>query len=95
MIQDEIYVNYDPDYNPIEDMIEMLNTCRSEYYKLYKKGYKVSSIRLRQELEKIIQTAKDVKKDALEYRKEIEQRQINALEEARLEDEKYDKIIKE
>jgi len=94
MIQDEKYDNYNPEYNPIEDMIEILNSCRSQYYKLYKKGYKVASIRLRQDLQEIIQIAKNEKRNALLYRKEIEQRHIDAKEEARLENEKYDKIIK-
>lgn len=95
MIQDEIYEdNYDPDDNPIEEMIEALNSCRLQYYKLYKKGYKVASIRLRQDLEYIIQTAKQAKRDALSYRKEIEQRQLDAEKEAKLEDEKYNKQFK-
>lgn len=83
MIQDEKYDKYNPDNNPIEDMINILKDSRLEYYKLYKKGYKVASIRLRQNLQEIIELAKISKKDALLYRKEIEQRKINAIEEAK------------
>lgn len=78
---------YDDENNPIEDIIERLNYCRVDYYKLYKKNYKVASIRLRQELEIIIQTAKQIKRDALTYRKQIEEREKNAKKEA--EDERY------
>jgi lipid II:glycine glycyltransferase (peptidoglycan interpeptide bridge formation enzyme) len=66
---------YDDSDNPIEDIIERLNYCRSDYYKLYKKDFKVASIRLRQNLEYVIQTAKQLKRDALAYRKDIEKRQ--------------------
>jgi len=63
---------YNDEINPIEDIIELLNNCRLNYYKLYKKNYKVASIRLRQDLEIVIQTAKQLKRDALAYRKYIE-----------------------
>jgi hypothetical protein len=67
--------DYDDINNPIEDIIERLNYCRVDYYKLYKKDFKVASIRLRQNLEYVIQTARQLKKDALAYRKEIEERE--------------------
>jgi len=63
------------EYNPIEDIIEKLNYCRLDYYKLYNKDFKVASIRLRHNLEYVIQTAKQVKRDALKYRKGIEERE--------------------
>lgn len=63
------------EYNPIEDIIDKLNYCRLDYYKLYNKDFKVASIRLRHNLEYVIQTAKQVKRDALKYRKEIEERE--------------------
>ena len=66
---------YNDEDNPIEDIIDRLNYCRRDYYKLYKKDYKVASIRLRKDLEYVIQTAKQLKRDALSYRKEIEERQ--------------------
>lgn len=78
---------YDDEHNPIEDIIDRLNHCRIEYYKLYKKDYKVASIRLRQNLEYVIQTAKQLKRDALAYRKQIEERERIARKEA--EDEGY------
>lgn len=78
---------YDEYNNPIEDIIEKLNYCRVDYYKLYKKDFKVASIRLRQNLEYVIQTAKQLKRDALSYRKEIEERERIAKEEYRLENE--------
>lgn len=73
MINDELYDEYDDENNPIENIIDKLNYCRLEYYKLYKKGYKVASVRLRHELEYVIQTAKQLKRDALLKRKEIEE----------------------
>ena len=65
---------YDPENNPIEDIYDVLNYCRLDYYKLYEKDFKVASVRLRHNLEFIIQTAKQLKRDALKYRKEIERR---------------------
>jgi len=73
---------YDDENNPIEDIIDKLNYCRLDYYKLYKKDFKVASIRLRQNLEYVIQTAKQLKRDALIYRKDIERREENARKEA-------------
>ena len=73
---------YDDSNNPIEDIIERLNHCRVDYYKLYKKDYKVASIRLRQNLEIIIQTAKQLKRDALSHRKSIEAREEAAKKES-------------
>ena len=74
---------YDDEQNPIEDIIERLNYCRQNYYKLYKKDIKVASIRLRHDLEYVIQTAKQLKRDALTYRKDIEEREDRAKEEAK------------
>lgn len=69
------------EYNPIEDIIERLNYCRADYYKLFTKDFKVASVRLRHDLEYVIQTAKQVKRDALKYRKDIDQRKKNAKKE--------------
>jgi len=74
--------DYNEEENPIEDIIERLNYCRADYYKLYRKDFKVASIRLRQNLEYIIKTARQLKKDALAYRKDIEERERLAKEEA-------------
>jgi len=79
--------DYNDEDNPIEDIIERLNYCRSDYYKLYKKDFKVASIRLRQNLEIVIQTAKQLKRDALAYRKQIEEREDFAKKEA--EDDRF------
>jgi len=79
------------EHNPIDDIVEALNYCRLDYYKLYEKDVKVSSIRLRQNLEYVIQIAKQMKRDALSYRKEIEGRQQRAKEEAKLYYENLDK----
>ena len=81
---------FEEEYNPIEDIIERLNYCRSDYYKLYHKDFKVASIRLRHNLEFVIQTAKQVKRDALKYRKEIEERQRVAKQEWEEEQKKLD-----
>jgi hypothetical protein len=74
---------YDAENNPIEEIIDKLNFCRLDYYKLYKKDFKIASIRLRQNLEFVIQTSKQLKRDALKHRKEIEERQRLAIEEAK------------
>lgn len=60
--------------SPLEDIAEALNFCRLDYYKLYDKERKVASVRLRHNLEFIIQTAKQLRKDALIKRKEIERK---------------------
>ena len=74
---------YNIENNPLEHIIDRLNMCRIQYYKLYKKNYKVASIRLRQDLEFVIQTAKQIKRDALTYRKGIEAKEEAAKKEAR------------
>ena len=71
------------EYDPFDDIADRLNYCRLNYYKLYKKDFKVASIRLRQGLTGIVQIALKVKKDALNYRKEIEERERLAKEEAK------------
>lgn len=71
---DNNYDQYDDENNPIEDIIERLNYCRIDYYKLYKKEFKAASVRLRHDLEYIIQTAKQIKRDALAFRKQIEEK---------------------
>lgn len=77
------YDEYDDENNPIEDIIEELNYCRQDYYKLHKRDNKTASIRLRQRLEIVIQTAKQLKRDVLIYRKEIEAKQKRAKDEAK------------
>jgi len=72
---DDNYDEYDDENNPIEDIIERLIYCRIDYYKLYKKEFKVASVRLRHDLEYIIQTAKQIKRDALAFRKQIEEKE--------------------
>lgn len=76
-------INIEEELNDIDQMIDALNMCRMDYYKLYEKDFKVASIRLRHRLEYVIQTSKQMKRDALKYRKEIEQREENAKKEAR------------
>jgi hypothetical protein len=73
---------YVDEHTPIDDISDILNYCRLDHYKLYKKDFKVASIRLRQNLEFIIQTAKQMKKEALIYRKGIEEKERIAKEEA-------------
>lgn len=76
-------INIEEELNEIDSLIDTLNMCRMDYYKLYEKDFKVASIRLRKKLEYVIQTSKQMKRDALKYRKEIEQREENAKKEAR------------
>lgn len=74
--------DYDYEDNPIESIIDKLNYCRLDYYKLYKKEQKIASVRLRYNLEYIIQTAKQLKRDALNKRKEIDRKKRKAKKEA-------------
>lgn len=76
-------INIEEELNEIDSMIDALNMCRMDYYKLYEKDFKVASIRLRKRLEYVIQTSKQMKREALKYRKEIEEREENAKKEAR------------
>jgi len=82
--------DYNEENNSIDDMIDKLNHCRLDYYKLHKKDFKVASIRLRHNLEFVIQAAKQMKRDALKYRKDIEERQRLAKEEYKLENGESD-----
>lgn len=66
-MENEFYEN-----SPLEEIAEVLNFCRLDFYKLYEKERKAASVRLRHNLEFIIQTAKQLRKDALKKRKEIE-----------------------
>lgn len=66
-MENEFYEN-----SPLEEIAEALNFCRLDFYKLYEKERKAASVRLRHNLEFIIQTAKQLRKDALKKRKEIE-----------------------
>jgi len=91
MKHNDEYEDYDDEHNPIEDIIERLNYCRQDYYKLYKKNFKVASIRLRQDMEYIIQTAKQIKRDALSHRKQIEEKEKSEKEKIRLENEEYER----
>lgn len=79
--KDDDYDEYDDTNNPIEEIIDKLNYCRVDYYKLYRKDFKVASVRLRHNLEFVIQTAKQIKRDALKKRKEIEKRKDIAKQE--------------
>lgn len=63
-----------PVTNPIDELIDILNLARADWYKLYRKDFKVASIRLRKRLETVIQESKQIKRDALQYRKEIEEK---------------------
>ena len=65
---------YNEEDNKLEDIANLLNYCRLDYYKLFKKDRKVASIRLRQNLEKIILLSKSLKREALLKRKDIEKR---------------------
>lgn len=76
-------INIDEELNEIDTLIDTLNMCRLDYYKLYEKDFKVASIRLRRKLEYVIQTSKKMKKEALNHRKKIEQREEDAKKEAR------------
>lgn len=76
-------INIDEELNEIDTLIDTLNMCRLDYYKLYEKDFKVASIRLRRKLEYVIQTSKKMKKEALNHRKKIEQKEEDAKKEAR------------
>lgn len=56
--------------NEIDELIEILNSARVDYYKTYKKNIKAASIRLRRKLEDVSKRCGEIRRDVLEYRKE-------------------------
>lgn len=56
--------------NEIDELIDILNEARVDYYKTYKKNIKAASVRLRRKLEDVIKRCGELRKDVLEYRKE-------------------------
>ena len=76
---------------PIDELIDTLNMARADWYKLYKKDFKVASIRLRKKLEFVIQTSKQMKRDALKHRKMIEESQRRDDSEYIYDESKFEK----
>jgi|AntAceMinimDraft_18_1070375.scaffolds.fasta_scaffold638827_2 hypothetical protein len=58
------------DNNEIDELIEILNSARVDYYKTYTKNVKVASVRLRRKLEDVARKCREIKIDVLDYRKE-------------------------
>jgi len=57
--------------NEIDELIEILESARVDYYKTYSKNIKAASIRLRRKLEDVAKKCREIKLDVLEYRKDI------------------------
>lgn len=53
----------------IEELIEILNSARVDYYKTYTKNIKAASIRLRRKLEDVAKRCREIRIDVLDYRK--------------------------
>jgi len=59
------------DVNEIDELIEILNSARVDYYKTYSKNVKAASIRLRRKLEDVSKKCREIRLDVLDYRKDI------------------------
>jgi len=57
--------------NEIDELIEVLNSARFDYYKTYSKNIKAASIRLRRKLEDVAKKCRDMRVEVLDYRKEV------------------------
>lgn len=55
--------------NEIDELIEILDSARVDYYKTYNKNVKAASIRLRRKLEDVAKKCREIKMDVLDYRK--------------------------
>jgi len=55
--------------NEIDELIEILNSARVDYYKTYSKNVKAASVRLRRKLEDVARKCREIKLDVLDYRK--------------------------
>lgn len=54
----------------IDELIDILDSARVDYYKTYSKNVKAASIRLRRKLEDVAKRCREIKSDVLDYRKE-------------------------
>lgn len=57
--------------NEIDELIEILESARVDYYKTYSKNVKAASVRLRRKLEDVAKICREIKSDVLEYRKDV------------------------
>ena len=57
--------------NEIDELIDILNGARVDYYKTYNKKVKAASIRLRRKLEEVSKKCGEIRKDVLDYRKDV------------------------
>jgi len=57
--------------NEIDELIEILESARVDYYKTYSKNVKAASVRLRRKLEDVSKKCREIKSDVLDYRKDI------------------------
>ena len=57
--------------NEIDELIDILDSARVDYYKTYTKDVKAASIRLRRKLEDVARRCREIKADVLEYRKDV------------------------
>ncbi len=58
------------DINEIDELIEILNSSRVDYYKTYSKNVKAASVRLRKKLEEVSKKCREIRVEVLDYRKE-------------------------
>lgn len=59
------------DLNEIDELIDILDSARVDYYKTYNKNVKAASIRLRRKLEDVAKRCREIRLDVLDYRKEV------------------------
>lgn len=59
------------DISDLDELIEILNSARVDYYKTYNKNIKAASVRLRRKLEDVAKRCREMRLEVLEYRKEV------------------------
>lgn len=55
----------------LEQLIEILDDAKKDYYKFYGKGNKSAATRLRKSLQDVVNLSKDMRKQVIDYKKEL------------------------
>ena len=56
--------------NELDELIDILNSARVDYYKTYNKNVKAASVRLRRKLEDVAKRCREMRLEVLDYRKD-------------------------
>lgn len=57
--------------NDIDELIDILEKSRIDYYKTFHKNVKAASVRLRRKLEDVSKKCHEIRTDVLDYRKSV------------------------